>query len=99
MCDCGHPFDAIAADRARAEGFNPWNEVSPPGPSAVAKFGVGVFGFLIVGFPIGCVGEMLDATHRPGGQVFQGVSFFAGIAGVIVALNWQKKRYQQRSKK
>jgi hypothetical protein len=99
MCDCGHAFDAFAADKARAEGFSPWNEIKPPGPSAGAKFGVGVLGYFIGGLPMACVSEILDSTGRAGGHAFQGASFFTGITGVIVALNWQKKRYQSRSKK
>lgn len=99
MCDCGHPFDAIAADKARADGFKPWDEVNLRGPSAAAKFGVGVLGYIVGALPMACVSELLDATHRAGGQAFQGASFFTGIAGVAVALRLQKKAYEARSKK
>lgn len=97
MCDCGHPFDASAADAARAAGHRSRHETHPPGPSKGAKFGFGLLGYFVGGFPVGFVAEYRAALGHEESGLLRGVSFLCGIAGVVVALRLLKKRHAART--
>jgi hypothetical protein len=94
ICDCGHAFDVAAASDARAEGFRSRNETHPPGPSRGAKFGVGLLGYVVGALPLGIVGEYRASLGLGESTLLPVVSFFLGIAGVIVALRLQKRRHE-----
>jgi len=96
MCDCGQSFDAAAAESARAHGYSPRQKAHPPGPSGAAKIGVGVAGYFVGALPVGIVLEMRAAMgHEPPSGLW-GLNALFGIAGVVIALHLQKKRYQAR---
>jgi hypothetical protein len=99
MCDCGHAFDALAAESARASGFVQRDQTHPAGPSKGAKIGVGILGYFAGAFPVTFIAEYRAALGGGETPALSVVSVVTGIIGVVVALRILGRRHESRSRK